>query len=262
MKDIDLFQACALLFGEEVVIGRGFLDYLQPAGLKQAYRQRARETHPDLSSPPVTAGVAQFHDIQQAYQLLASYLRRRELRNSRITGAGPPRPPYARPGTPRPASSFSLADIEPIILAPSGVPARSQESIDQLYQGPIPERPLLFGHYLYYCGLTTWRTITAVLVQQRRGRLRCGELGARIGLLQPADINRILRMKPSHTPFGEVAMALGLLDAHQVQALLMQQRRQQKKFGAILVERDLLSFSELSFLLTLFRRHNRSQASR
>ncbi len=146
MKDIDLFQACALLFGEEVVIGRGFLDYLQPAGLKQAYRQRARETHPDLSSPPVTAGVAQFHDIQQAYQLLASYLRRRELRNSRITGAAPPRPPYARPGTPRPTSSFSLTDIEPIILTPSGHPIRPRGSIDRLYQGPIPERPLLFGH--------------------------------------------------------------------------------------------------------------------
>lgn len=261
MKDFDLFQACALLFGEEVVVGRGFLEYLQPAGLKQAYRQRARETHPDLASAATTADTAQFHDIQTAYQLLASYLRQREMHNSRITASGPPHPTCAT-GLHRAASSLSLADIEPIILTPSGHPIRPRGSIDRLYQGPIPERPLLFGHYLYYCGLTTWRTITAVLVQQRRGRLRCGELGARSGLLQPADITRILRSKPSHTPFGEMAMALGLLDERQVQSLLIQQRWQQKKFGAILVEQELLSLRELSLLLSLFRRHNRSQALR
>lgn len=261
MKDFDLLQACVLLFGEEVVIGAGFLDYLQPSGLKQAYRQRARETHPD-SSAFTAAGGAQFHDVQQAYQLLVSYLRQRESRSKKITVATPPRSAFTSAGLRRSEPSLSLADIEPIILTPTGYPTSPLGSIDRLYQGPIPERPLLFGHYLYYCGLTTWRTITAVLVHQRRGRLRCGELGARIGLLQPADINRILRIKPSHTPFGEAAMALGLLDERQVQTLLMQQRRQQKKFGAILVERELLSLSELSFLLTLFRRHNRIQASR
>ncbi len=262
MKDFELFQACALLFGEEVIIGRGFLDYLQPAGLKQAYRQRARETHPDLSSVSSAAGKTQFHDIQQAYQLLASYLRRRELRNRRVTAASPPHTPCAKPGTPRPASSLSLANIEPIILAPSGQPIRHRASIDRLYQGPLPERPLLFGHFLYYCGLTTWRTITAVLVQQQRGRPRCGELGTRLGLLQPTDIHHILKRKAANTPFGETAMALGLLDERQLRALLRYQRQQQKKFGTILVEKELLSLRELTFLLMQFRRHNRLHSSR
>ena len=261
MKDFDLFQACALLFGEEVVVGRGFLEYLQPAGLKQAYRQRARETHPDLA-PAASTGKAQFHDIQQAYQLLANYLRRREVHNSRTTSASPPRPPYAKPWIPRAASSLSLANIEPIILVPSGQPVRPMPSIDHLYQGPLPERPLLFGHFLYYCGLTTWRTITAVLVQQQRGRPRCGELGTRLGLLQPADIHHILRKKAANTLFGETAMALGLLDARQLRALLRHQRQQQKKFGSILVEKELLSLRELTFLLMQFRRHNRLHFSR
>lgn len=259
MKDSALLQACGLLFGEEVVVGPGFLEYLQSAGLRQAYRQRARETHPDSPWSQACGDAERFHAIQQAYQLLSTYLRQRELRPVRAA-AGLPRSPTASAGKATPAGAPCLESIGPIILAPPRHPLTPPSSIDRLYQGPLPERSLLFGHFLYYCGLTTWRTITAVLVQQRRGRLRCGELGARYGLLQPADINRILQVKPSHTPFGEVAKALGLLDERQLHALLMQQRRQQKKFGTILVEQDLLSLRELTFLLTQFRRHNRLHA--
>lgn len=263
MKEAALLQACALLFGEEVVIGPDFLDYLQPAGLQQAYRQRARETHPDSALAAAVGNRPPFHDVQQAYQLLSAYLRQRALwRSTRKAAAAPrPRSPVSTE-TAGFALSLSLEAIKPIILSPPRYTPSTTVSIDRLYQGPLPQRSLLFGHFLYYCGLTTWRTITAVLVHQRRGRLRCGELGAHYGLLQPADIHRILQVKPSHTPFGEVAKALGLLDEGQLHALLMQQRRQQKKFGTILVEHDLLSLRELTFLLTQFRSHNRLHGSR
>lgn len=262
VNESTLLQACRLLFGDEVVIGKGFLDYLQPAGLKSAYRQRARETHPDSHSTAALADIEAFFAVQQAYQVLISYLQQREHRSrlAQAANLAPTAQPLATRG--RAEVLFSLDTIAPIILESPHRPQAAKASIDRLYQGPLPERPLLFGHFLYYCGLTTWRTITAILVQQQRGRPRCGELGTRFGLLQPADIHHILKRKTANTPFGETAMALGLLDERQLRALLRHQRQQQKKFGAILVEEDLLSLRELTFLLMQFRRHNRFHSSR
>lgn len=262
MSESTLLQACRLLFGDEVVIGKGFLDYLQPAGLKSAYRQRARETHPDSRhSTPVLADIEAFFAVQQAYQVLTSYLQQRENRSlAQAPNLDTPAQPFKTRG--KTEFFFSLDTIAPIILESPHRTQGANASIDRLYQGPLPERPLLFGHFLYYCGLTTWRTITAILVQQQRGRPRCGELGTRFGLLQPADIHHILKKKAANTPFGETAMALGLLDERQLRALLRHQRQQQKKFGTILVEKDLLSLRELTFLLMEFRRHNRFHSSR
>lgn len=261
MIDPTLLQACRLLFGEDVVISEDFLDYLQLGGLKSAFRKRARETHPDRQPLPAFNGVEAFFAVQQAYQILAAYIDQREH------GA----PCTDDPNDSEPPSSTtpdgeqwppSLQTIGPIILDSPHRPKSTHASIDRLYQGPLPERPLLFGHFLYYCGLTTWRTITTVLVQQQRQRPRCGELGTRFGMLQPADIARILGSKSPQQPFGEVAMALGLLNKQQLQTLLRQQQRQQKKFGTILVEQRLITSEELSFLLRLFSRHNSANRRR
>ncbi len=194
MTKSALLQACRLLFGEEVVISDDFLAYLQPGGLKSAYRRRALETHPDSRPLSASDGVETFFAMQQAYRLLAAYLRNRDNRfaepvNTIAKTATQDQPP-------------SLRTIDPIIIEPyrwSHVPLAS---IDRLYQGPLPERSLLFGHFLYYCGLTTWRTITSVLVQQQRGRPRCGELGIRCGMLRSQDIVRILAAKRATAPFG------------------------------------------------------------
>ncbi|MGD9947296.1 MAG: J domain-containing protein [Desulfobulbus sp.] len=253
MNDPTLLQACRLLFGDEVIIGEGFLDYLQPGGLKNAFRQQARQTHPDSRHPSAHGNVEAFHAVQQAFQVLTSYLEQRDC-IARVPAA--PMPPPVGPHVP----DFhpTLKTISPIILDSPYRPRSSQTSIDRLYEGTLPERTLLFGHFLYYSGLTTWRTITSILVQQQRDRPRFGELGTRFGMLRPEDIPRILGTQTSRRPFGEVAVALGLLSEQQLANLLRQQKRQQKKFGAILVEKELITLRELTLLLTLFRRHNRA----
>ncbi|MBW1780325.1 MAG: hypothetical protein JRL30_06260 [Deltaproteobacteria bacterium] len=40
-------KACGILFGPQVEASLDFLKYLQPSGLKAAYRRKALETHPD-----------------------------------------------------------------------------------------------------------------------------------------------------------------------------------------------------------------------
>jgi len=46
-----LFSACRVLFGPQVEITLEFLNYLQESGVKDAYRRRARETHPIGGDP-------------------------------------------------------------------------------------------------------------------------------------------------------------------------------------------------------------------
>ncbi|MBM9614930.1 J domain-containing protein [Desulfobulbus rhabdoformis] len=256
MTEDTLLQACRLLFGEEVVVGEGFLDYLQPGGLKNAYRQRARQTHPDARPKGDATDFESFHAVQQAFSLLSEFIENRKRRPAPMVE---PVAPRMRPAGAHPASQAQepLGSIAPIILESHSRPGTGQATIDRLYQGPLPERSLLFGHFLYYSGLTTWRTITTILVQQQRGRPKFGEMGTRLGLLIPEDINRILKFRTPRRPFGEVAVSLGLLNSSQKEMVLLQQRRQQKKFGTILVEKDLITLGELCTLLTHFRCHNR-----
>lgn len=263
MKEQQLLRACTVLFGAEVMVSRGFLDYLQLSGLKSAYRRRALETHPDGDRTPSSAcDAAKFFEVREAYARLLDFLRRRDgsaadLDQARQTP--PKRPESSAKPTPSDAGQDSpfVIKINPIVLPPlASGPAAT--SIDRFHQGPLPNRPLLFGHFLYYSGLTTWRTITRILIWQKQSRPRCGELGNRFGMLNPDDIALILRNKTTQTPFGEVALALGLLSEGQLQRLLMQQQRLQKKFGVILLEKQLVDEQELRALLRLFRLHNQA----
>ena len=250
MIDPSLLRACRLLFGEEAIIGKEFLNYLQASGLKSAFRRRALETHPDSQHSLAGGSNENFHAIQQAFAVLTNYLNQRD----HITNISASHPRGARDNS---GIHPALRNIGPIILESTHRSSSSKASIDRFYQGGLPQRPLLFGHFLYYSGLTTWRTITSILVQQQRGRPRFGELGTHLGLLYPEDINRILGAKTSKRHFGEVAVSLGILTMQQMETLLKQQQRQQKKFGVILVENNLITLNELSLLLTIFRHHNR-----
>ena len=61
--------------------------------------------------------------------------------------------------------------------------------------------------------------------------------------------------------FGQTARRLGLATACQVQSLIALQRRLQKKFGMILVEKDLVDRYELQDLLGRFECHNASMSA-
>ena len=46
-EETELINACRILFGTHVEVTPEFLRYIQPDGIKNAYRSRARECHPD-----------------------------------------------------------------------------------------------------------------------------------------------------------------------------------------------------------------------
>ncbi|MBF0537797.1 MAG: DnaJ domain-containing protein [Nitrospirae bacterium] len=82
VNEVELYDACKILFGEEVKIDRGFLEYIQPSGLKSAYRKIALATHPDRNAAEDEAYkktcTQQFIEATEAYEKLNSFLKQRE----------------------------------------------------------------------------------------------------------------------------------------------------------------------------------------
>jgi len=275
-------RSLEILFGADLNASGEFLEYLQMSGLKSAYRKRAMETHPDrIAAKECLAGQADnksFYAVREAYEDLLDYLKKRELarlrdhmRKTRQGSADWRKPASApffqgrkdqRERCTDAQQPFLRQAFRPIILPSVPKKEISQVKTEDLYRGSIPNRPLLFGHFLYYCGLTNWRTVSRVLIWQRQQRPRLGELGLRSGMLSQEDIELIVHNKIPMQLFGQTARRLRLTTEYHVQTLLALQRRLQKKFGTILVEKNLIDHSELQELIRRFECHNENMCLR
>src|SRR5512146_2156418 len=95
ISETEVVRACQTLFGEHVDISREFLYYVQPSGVKSAYRKKAKETHPDLfAGDPVHIQQKQtemFRQILHAYDVLNVFFKQR------ADGAWRPRTARPRP---------------------------------------------------------------------------------------------------------------------------------------------------------------------
>lgn len=264
----ELFRSCEILFGDDLQVSGEFLDYLQISGVKSAFRKRAMETHPDRQIgrdiPEQQESTEPFSLVREAYQNLLVFLREKEsvqappaFRTTATPPAAEAAPSqYTSHNNHRRPRSAGEQPIKPIIL--TGEIKRTPEfsSTESYYQGSLPRRQLLFGHFLYYSGLANWRTIARVLSWQRIERPRLGELGRRFGMFNQNDIATILQYRKPSNPFGQTARMLGMLSEQQLQMLIFQQQRLQKKFGTILLEKNLINDYELQELLLQFKNHN------
>jgi hypothetical protein len=274
----ELHRACEIIFGPELAVTREFLDYLQPSGVKSAYRKRALETHPDRFAASGTSIQPRnndlFHAVQHSYEHLLQYLQARE-QGFRLPYRAPLRPAAWRTAKPSaPATQQTPANTPPRGKTEfrsqttgnagpetNGNPFRRQSSgcgwnVEQHYHGPLPNRRLLLGHFLYYSGIASWRMVVQALVWQRTQRPRLGELGQRFGLLHEEEIRHILRSKPLFEPFGTSAVAQGYLTETQLQVLIYQQKRLQRKFGEYFTENNILRPDQLVLLLRQYHAHN------
>ncbi|MFZ5774183.1 MAG: molecular chaperone DnaJ [Thermodesulfobacteriota bacterium] len=282
----ELLRSCEIIFGNELNISREFLEYLQISGIKSAYRKRAMETHPDRAAAVDAEILRQrndlFHSVQEAYENLVAFLNAKE-KGYRLPPLdiqpewrhySPPRPPPKqqpkppqRPQAKRPQQAWQQA--KPKQEPPKQEQAQAKPGFQQgprqhatfwdtesLYQGPMPNRRLLLGHFLYYSGLINWRTIIQALVWQRTERPRLGELGQRFGMLSEDDILHILRNRPPLAPFGRSATEMGLLTEPQLQMLISHQKRLQRKFGEFFLEKRLFNPEELRQLIQRYQEHN------
>ncbi|HFQ80580.1 MAG TPA: J domain-containing protein [Desulfobacterales bacterium] len=272
----DLFKACRVLFGGEIQISRGFLEYLQLNGVKTAYRRRARETHPDMltdvGESAIRRGADLFQGVQQAYESLRSYLDARERGLAQFQQSPPTNTAASKPtaAARRWPQNKSWANRPQAARKKQASPRRQTGQSSSHRPGwtanyrqaspsrQIPPRKLLFGHYLFYSGVTNWQTIVNALIWQRTKRPRLGEIGKSFGWLTSSDIVHILKSRRLSDSFGCSAVKLGLLTENQVRLMVFKQQRQQKKFGEYFVHHKLLTHSQLEQLIKNFRYHNTS----
>lgn len=219
--------------------GMPALVELNEDGLRRAYRQRAREVHPDrarLLGRNETILAREFEALRCAYDQLRSWLAqpRRVARLHAAPVRTAPVPPRAAP---RPSTRH----------AP---PPRSATE-DQL----LPRRPLMLAEYLFLSGRISWQERIQAIVWQRRQRPPLGHLARRWRLLDELQVRLVLRSRRPGERFGETAVRLGLLNRYQHLALVSYQRRLQQPIGRYFVEAGRFNEAQLASLLAGHARH-------
>ncbi len=234
ITETEAYRACRTLFGPDFQLSRDFLHYLQLAGVRSAYRNKAKNTHPDRFS---VAGQKirekqqrLFQDLNQAYETVQQFLQQRDRFGSACNlGSGPTRPP-----------------------------SRNNRPHSQYYRGSLPPRPLQFGLFLYYQGIIPFGAVISAISWQRQQRPAVGEIAKRWGWLNDGQIRQVLNARKGGAKFGERAEHLGLLSPLQVRALLLHQRTRQRQMGDFFIEEGFFDAKTLNLLLGKLAEHNQT----
>ncbi len=235
LSEKHLLHSCQILFGPEVLITPQFLEYLQPAGVKTAYRRLAMETHPDRAYHiGVDEAVLEerFKEVNRAYEQIFSYIREPH----RYVLATSSRPFY-RPDYP--ATKYAAAKFH------------------HIYQGEIPARKIFIVQYLYYSGAISMRQMWGAVGWQKIQRPRLGDIACKLRWLTLSDIQNILHQRYRGELFGEFALRMGLLSRYQLLVLLGRQKRLQPRIGDYFIERGILFPEKLDAIEAALKEHNR-----
>jgi hypothetical protein len=241
ITETEVVQACQTLFGADINISTGFLHYMQPSGVKSAYRKKAKENHPDLfAADPLHVQQKQtalFRDILQAYDVLNLFFKQRE------DGAWTSSPKSAQPRKP------AREEKQPASSAP-------RNGDETFFYGIVPFRILQIGQYLYYRGKISFGSLINALVWQRKQRPSFGEIALRWGWLNAEGHDKVMKSCDRPRRFGEKAVELGLLSVFQVNAILLYQRSQQGQLGSYFILNKMLSHEDLEQLVQELKQHN------
>ncbi len=236
VTEAEVFRACRTLFGPELTLSRDFLTYLQPSGVRSAYRKQAKIIHPDRFAVSASHIQAQHHrlfqDLNQAHQTVLDYLKHRCLKST-ATGTRSYSPPRSTP------------------------PRKRQDPPQWRTSNPgLPKRPLQFGLFLYYLKIIPFNEMVAAVIWQRQQRPKIGEIARNWGWLTDHNISAILHSRLGLTRFGEKAERLGLLSPQQIRTVLYFQRSKQPPMGRYFVEHGYFNEATLQDLLQQLAEHN------
>ena len=226
----ELFSACTRLFGPDIQVSIDFLKYLEPSGVRTAYRERVFETHPDrarILGLDERALAENFKKINEAYELLSSAVSEKHRFLSQNGMSTPARKA-------KPEATFR----------------------DHYYAGVLPRRFLPIGQFLYYSGLISWRDLIDAIVRQRKNRPLIGRIARSWHLLSDDEISYILKHRVAGEKFGEYALRKGFLTKGNIAALLGKQRLQAGPFCKYFISRDMLTSDEVETLVKAQHRHN------
>lgn len=238
--DTKLLKACQILFGPGVDVSRDFLFYIQPSGIKSAYRKRALMTHPDrllhLAEEARQRVADRFIETTWAYRKLLEFISRRDRRARLYVTATNRTRPKMRPMHPEPRGA----------RRPRG----------NYHRGPMPSRHLPLGQFLFYAGEISWESLIKAIVWQRNQRPRMGDIAKKWGWLREPEIIYALKRRKLGEPIGEALVRHKLLSGAQLEVLVRTQRRMQKPFGDYFLLNGHLTRNQLNSLLRKLALHN------
>ncbi|MBN2707162.1 MAG: hypothetical protein JXR89_12085 [Deltaproteobacteria bacterium] len=253
-QEEEFFSACRVLFGSDIEVNRDFLAYLQLEGIRRAYLNLAKTTHPDRFPGADLNFLKQkaefFSRLTGAYDTLSAFIKARSrgvafAARDRFEKVSPSAKDFvATPRSQRAGGAWTTTGAAGDIFFSSR-------------GGGLPPRHLPLGLFLYYRGYISYQDLARALVWQRSQRPRLGEISRRWGRLSEEEIKVVLRCRDqSAGRFGEKAVALGLLNRFQVDTMIHYQRRRQRPLGRFFVEQGLLPQVMLEKLLLELHDHN------
>lgn len=246
----DLFHACKKIFGQNVNVSHDFLKYLQPDGVKTAFRKKAFETHPDRAAlmDSLTATLhAEFIDVRRAYETLLFFL---ETKNNIHPQDNPF---YCK-------KSQGFYDERNVYRKNKSKQHRQHPKSagvsDHFFRGNLPQGNLMLGQFLYYSGLISWKTLIQAICWQRRQRPLIGQIAVGWSLISDRDVMQILKSRNVDEKFGECALRQGYISSFQKLALVGKQRQLQRPIGEYFIETGILSPPEIIKMAQKQQCHN------
>jgi hypothetical protein len=264
----ELFEACEKIFGPEVNVSIEFLEYLQPIGIKTAYRKRALETHPDRAKALGSFARdlnTEFIDVRQAYETLLLFV---ETNNGTTVSASSfndfqarQAPSYQSQEQPSYTSSYQNTRQQKGRQKKSPhdqkyTSKKHKSHPDHFYTGSFPKGSLMIGQFLYYSGLISWRTLIEAISWQWRQRPPIGQIAIAWGLISFQDVIQILTIRTLNEKFGECALRTGYISNFELLALVGKQRKLQRPLGEYFIISGILSATDLINMANKQQRHN------
>lgn len=247
VSGIEIFRAYQILFAPTEHVFRSAFSLssvkeLEPSSVKNAFRKKAFETHPDrakISGREEDEQARLFRQVQRAYEILmpvaenrhnAEKNKKQKNRSSERTNE---------------SARFNRKQDEPIIRKPSSY-----------YSGLVPNYKMKLGHFLYYSGMISWQHLISAVAWQMRSRPRYGEIATGWNIVSHEEIMNVLAVKPFGEKIGEALRSRELISDFQHLAIMGKQKKYHTLFGQFFVREGIISQRQLDIALRRIIRHN------
>ncbi|GAB4301795.1 MAG: J domain-containing protein [Desulfuromonadia bacterium] len=204
----QLASACRFLFGDEIACSPDFFTYIQPEGVRRAFRDRARKTHPDCCA---STDSGEFIRVRESYELLTRFLDHRRTSSSTPTPSGSAINQPSRADRPLLFGRFLYRSG--IITFPQLLSALAWQ------RSTYPRIGILARER---CGLAT-ADVRRVIFSPTPGRF--GEKAVKSGLLSSEQVRRLLLLQQFHKkPLGQYFVEERILSGDELLRLVREQR--------------------------------------
>lgn len=256
LSGADVVRAYQILFSPAESIIRGpfslsFVKSLDPLTVKNAFRKKALETHPDRARVVGREEVEQadlFRQVIQAYEVLLPVAEKCGVAEARVKEFAKPSQEFVK----------TVSD-EKVKQKQTSKPKHAHHRAPSyFYNGIIPRHRLRLGHYLYYSGIITWQNLINAVSFHMRVKPRYGEIAVDWKMITRSDLMGAISQRPQGEMIGEYLKRSGLISDFQHLAILGKQRKLHCLFGEYFVIEGILSQRQLDIAVRRAVQHNKA----